>query len=168
MIDPFNYRLYIGLGDYYKRKLGTYESSLSLISAKDKEIINKMESAYQTALGLNEFTEEVYEKLSDIFNKLGDTKKADETLKKGLEKFPINVRMLSELGKSCETKGEYQEALKYYLRIEELEPKNINSYLNLARTYNKLGDKKNETDMYYKILQIDSKNKFALNALSQY
>jgi len=168
MIDPLNYRLYINLGDYYKKNLGTDESRQSTIIAKDKEIISKMESAYQTALKLNEYAEEVYGKLSNIFNKLGDTNKADEILKKGLEKFPINVSMLSELGKSYETKGKYEEALKYYLRIKELEPKNINSYLNLARTYNKLGDKKNETDMYYKILQIDSKNKFALNALTQY
>lgn len=85
---------------------------------------------------LNGISEEISKRIFRIYDTTGKVSEAIYTLKSLYEKFPGNIRFLSNLAGYLLENGKKAEALKYYNRILELDPDHPEANLVIAREEN--------------------------------
>ena len=114
---------------------------------------------YEKTLTLDPNNNECYLNLAQAYKESGNIEKAKETLQKGIDLFP-DYQHLSEFNKSLQeevnyeyesgalnsyNEGNYETALKSYLSIN---PKDANTYINIASCYTSLKNYKKALDAY--------------------
>ena len=105
--------------------------------------------------------------LGTAYLKLGKLDLAELNLTNCL-KFNENLTSaLHNLGITLSLKKNFSEAKKKFLKVLELEPKNLDTMIELARNY-ELSKNLNEAKKHYEeILKIDAKNKTVNNLLGR-
>jgi tetratricopeptide (TPR) repeat protein len=88
---------------------------------------------------------------SDYFMKW-DTDFSIKILKEGIQKAFNNVKALKTIAYKLDEKGAFGEAKLVYQRIALLRPKDIQSYKDLALSYNAAGDYNEAMSLYKKML----------------
>lgn len=99
---------------------------------------------------------EVYAKLADVNNQLGDKAKAAEILEQGFTKFPQSQSILIGLINYYIESGENTDRL--FVLIDEAkknEPNNASLYYVEGNIHNELGDKESAVKSYYKCAEIN-------------
>ena len=74
----------------------------------------------------------------------------------------LNLNFLAEI---LFQSNKYEEAIKTFKNVLNINPKNINSLLNLGKIYSQLGRFKDSENYYIKVLQIETNNFSALYEL---
>lgn len=73
----------------------------------------------------------------------GDLVEAEQCWRKALEMDPRTYRSIVNLGKLSKQRKQYQEAIDYFLRAEELAPRSYEACYQLALTYHLMGQSAN-------------------------
>ncbi len=143
-------------GEGYTKKKGELYYKLGEAKAAESEGIEAVKAQFELGVQANRL--EKYEKAIECFEKVirlkprfsrayvnlgvaylktGQTKKAIETLGKGIEKCPTSD-IFNNLGIAYEEKGDIAKAYANYMRASQLNPNNIETHENLARIYYKV------------------------------
>ncbi|GAB1858310.1 tetratricopeptide repeat protein [Flavobacteriaceae bacterium MHTCC 0001] len=69
---------------------------------------------------------------ANIYHKMGDTEKFKEVMEAATKMDPENPELQYNLGVIASDSGEAEEAMKYYKKTIELDPKYTNAYINSA------------------------------------
>ena len=99
---------------------------------------------------------EVFAKLADVNNQLGDKAKAAEVLEQGFTKFPQSQNILIGLINYYIESGENTDRL--FVLIDEAkknEPDNASLYYVEGNIHNELGDRESAVKSYYKCAEIN-------------
>ncbi len=128
----------------------------------DKSII-----AYENALRSNPDFQDAKSNLAvalrDAGRKAGEKEnniqKAEQLLLRSLSVTPNDIETLRLLGISYGLTGRHTQAIEYFLKVTQLDPKNATAYMNLSSAYNYNGDKINAEKYKAIALQLDPKLK---------
>ena len=99
-----------------------------------------------------------YDFLYQIYQAKGERRRAEEILKKGLEKFPDTDRFKMNLALARFNAGKIDEAEGLCREILKSEPKNTRAYLLLAKIYKARGKIYEALSYYEKALKLEPKN----------
>ena len=94
-----------------------------------------------------------------------NTNLALNLLKKGLNKYPKSIILLSNIGYILQSLKHYQLAIKYYKRALNLNPEDNLVLFNIANCFEEIFDYESAIDFYKKSLTTNSKNPEANRAL---
>lgn len=76
-----------------------------------------------------------YQMLGNAYDMMGNRKKAENTYRRGLEKFPGSGKLYLELGNVAYNNGEYLPALSYFEQGIAAEPSFASNYYNAASVF---------------------------------
>ncbi len=113
---------------------------------------------FEDCLGVGYYYEggEVFAKLHDIYNKLGDKTAAREVLETGFQKYPDSQSILiSLINFYIENKEDPNKLFELLDVAIKNEPNNASLYYVKGNIYNELGDKVAAKDAYYKCAEIN-------------
>lgn len=133
-------------------------NSYFYLAEYDKSIV-----AYEQALRINpQFQDASYNMavaLRDAGRKAGEKEnniqKAEQLLLRSLSMNPKDTETLRLLGISYGLSGRHSQAIEYFSKITQLEPKNAAAYMNLSSAYNYNGDPVNAQKYRAIALQLD-------------
>ena len=91
---------------------------------------------------------------SNMFAIKGNYKKAKELLIRANETQPDNLSVLNNLGTACKELRDTKEAITYYEKVLQLNPKHTNAQFNLGVAFYQLRDLKKAKDFFTKTTQI--------------
>lgn len=105
-----------------------------------------------------------------MLKKQGSLDKAENLLTKALKVFPSNERLQKEIGYFLLERGDNREALKHFLALEEIDPKNELTQLQIAYIYDNLQDYSRAEKIFKKLALSENANirKKAQKTLSLY
>lgn len=120
-------------------------------------------NAYQEALELDPNFKDAYTNLAVSLRDAGrqagekqnDLVKAESYLSRSFQLSPNDPETLRLLGVMNGIKGEHKEAIKYFEKVVNIDPKNAGGYLNLSLAYKNTGDMINAEKYMKKALDID-------------
>ncbi len=98
--------------------------------------------------------------LTRRFDQTGEVKYLDGAIdeyRAALVVEPNHFRSLNNLGTVLHRKGNYEEALRYYLRVIELNPKYARAMENAAMAYRSLGKTTEAKEMWRKALEYEDR-----------
>ncbi len=102
---------------------------LQLKSGKDQEAAQTLEALQQK----NGVDEETSRRIFDIYRDNGNQKKAIETLRNLIAAIPDNTRLMNNLASYYMESGQEKEAQKIYDQILQLDPKDPNASMAIAK-----------------------------------
>lgn len=144
-----------------RRSKDDYYGFLALKNYKNEEAI----AYFQDVLKIN-YTDELifYNFATALFNN-GQYEKADSVLRKGLEINPDYEPTIMMLGNIARDKGNTEEATRYYRQLIEINRKNFEAYVELAKMFSAV-DVKEARDILRNCLTINPRYKPAIVALA--
>jgi len=126
-ILPNHLGSHLMMGKMYK-ELGIY-----------KNIIGEMEIVLSLKPEKIDEHVDAYLELSNAYIKLGDSKKAEESIKEGLKLNPKNVMFYNNMATVLVERGMFDEAVKELRTALSLKPDYLKAYYNLGLIYEKKG-----------------------------
>jgi Tfp pilus assembly protein PilF len=113
--------------------------------------LNGATSSYEAALKIDPNWGEARNNLAVAYRDAGkfagekqnDIAKAESLLLKSFQVNPNDTETLRLLGVTYGISGRHQQALEYFLKMTQLDPKNADAFANVSSAYNYLGDKIN-------------------------
>lgn len=132
-----------------------YNAGFTALVSKDLERAKKF---FEKCLEVGYYYEggEVFAKLADVYNQLGDKEKSAEVLEMGFTKFPQSQSIL--IGLINYYLESNKDTDRLFVLIDEAkknEPDNASLYYVEGNIYNELGDKENAVNSYYKCAEIN-------------
>ena len=132
-----------------------YNAGFTALVSKDLERAKKF---FEKCLEVGYYYEggEVFAKLADVYNQLGDKDKSAEILEMGFTKFPQSQSIL--IGLINYYLESNKDTDRLFVLIDEAkknEPDNASLYYVEGNIYNELGDKENAVNSYYKCAEIN-------------
>ncbi len=121
-----------------------------------KNDITTAEDTLKKALALGVRQGEVYYKLAEIQVRKGDPEQALVSIEQA-EKYGrvLTFEELEGFAKLFIEREKWAEALRIFIKIDEIKPNNIDTYANIALTYSRLGEKQKAIEWANKIIIID-------------
>lgn len=119
--------------------MALYEMAFSYYVKKD--YLKCLEISYKAAQFKFDLLPAIYVQIGSAQDELGDAKKAIETYKAGLKKFPSDFLIHFNLGVTYNKQGEYEEARKAIKKSAGLNPQHTSSHLLLASLFDRGGYK---------------------------
>lgn len=121
-----------------------------------KNDIVAAEDTLNKALSLGVRQGDVYYKLAEIQARKGDSEIAFASINKSIEYGKVlTFEDLESFAKLFIEREKWAEALRVFIKIDEIKPNNIDTYANIALTYSKLGEKQKAIEWANKIVAID-------------
>lgn len=131
-------------------------------NTKAKANLKKAQSAYR-----NERAEDIFKKAHDAILS-EDMKRAAELMQQAVDCKPTRGKYYNEFGKLVSTHTLQQRVgLELLRKAVELEPRNVDYTLDLAKAYEELGMPSNAIRAYERVLHLDSKRSDAAKALKR-
>ena len=132
-----------------------YNAGFTALVSKDYERAKKF---FEKCLEVGYYYEggEVFAKLADVYNQLGDKEKSAEVLEMGFTKFPQSQSIL--IGLINYYLESNKDTDRLFVLIDEAkknEPDNASLYYVEGNIYNELGDKESAMKSYYKCAEIN-------------
>lgn len=118
-LDPKNY-VYPYQKAYIHYRIGDYMGALSIL---------KKLPAYK------ESEDRVYQLLGNSYDLTGNPAKAIESYKAGLQRFPSSGDLHAELGNMCRKENKNKEAIEWYEKGVQADPRCVTNYYRLAQLY---------------------------------
>ncbi len=122
-IDTRLYHAHLDLADTY-----------TLLGENEKAIIR-----YRYAIETNPKDPDSWQRLGELYQKTGDSKKAEECFNKVKLLEPMSEPQLLEKGESKLKEGKFSDAFQLYNRALELNPRNYETYFKLGYLYSVQG-----------------------------
>lgn len=160
-----------------KLKVGTLRGNYHFSKANNFFADNRFRQAieeYEKALNYNPSLTEAYRLLGESYKNLykpgvetpenqEKAQKALEALNKAYEINPTNKAVILSLGNMYDMMREFEEAEKYFLRILEMEPTNMDNYYVVAGLYKRYSGEREELkekaeQMYLRRIETDPEN----------
>ena len=132
-----------------------YNAGFTALVSKDYERAKKF---FEKCLEVGYYYEggEVFAKLADVYNQLGDKEKSAEVLEMGFTKYPQSQSIL--IGLINYYLESNKDTDRLFVLIDEAkknEPDNASLYYVEGNIYNELGDKESAMKSYYKCAEIN-------------
>ncbi len=121
---------------------------------------------YLDAIGKDPQDVEAHLQMGIILAKLGDREEAMNYFDKVISIDPKNASALNNSGNLFMIEDKYQEAQKAYLEASQASPSDAQIFVNLARSYMRLGDAKKAKAAFVKAQGIDANVKEQYRALA--
>lgn len=118
-LDPDNYNYPYELGYIYYLK----------------ENYTKAKELYTSLLNYPSINDQCYQMLGNVYDMLGDSINAMKTYDEGLKKFPSSGLLYLEKGNMFWNKKQYFEAIPFYEKGIEVNPRLASNYYRLSRIY---------------------------------
>ena len=125
----------------YEKGAGAYQKALELDP-------NFKDAAANLAITLRDAGKQAGEKENDLI-------KAESYLTRSYQLSPNDAETLRLMGVMNGIKGNHNEAIKYFEKVVQIEPKNAGGYLNLSLAYKNIGDTVNAERNMQRALAID-------------
>ena len=118
--------------------------------------IESAENSLQTALELGVKQDVIYNKLAEVQSRKGDVEQAVDSIKQAMT-FGADYEFteLEAFAQIFIKREAWQSVLEVFLIMDKMQPNNTDTFVNIALTYNQLGDKEQATIWINKILEID-------------
>jgi tetratricopeptide (TPR) repeat protein len=100
----------------------------------------------------------IYTILAEICDMLGQRHEAEEYTDRALERNPENETALKYKALFLIDRQEYEEALPYLIKLQEIDPNDVKFQFYIAEIYNELGDEENLIEVYKNILTLKPDN----------
>jgi tetratricopeptide (TPR) repeat protein len=139
---------------------------------------------YEAALEYNPSLTEAYRYLGESYKNLykagvetpenmEKAEKALDALKKAYEIEPNNKEIIHSLGNTYDMMRDFEEAEKYFLKILDMEPTNMDNYYVVAGFYKRYAGEKEELksraeEMYLRRIELDPENPKGYAYIAQY
>jgi tetratricopeptide (TPR) repeat protein len=129
-----------------------YSSQLSKIMIVTNEgILREMENQYKNETS-NIF---VKNKFGILLAKTGNLERAKQIFQEAYALVPSNPSVLNNLGNIAFAEKEYSKALNYYLKSVTYDDSDIQSMINVSKTYNSMNQKENAIEWFNKAKTMD-------------
>ncbi|MBK9735403.1 MAG: tetratricopeptide repeat protein [Saprospiraceae bacterium] len=125
----------------YDNAVGAYENSLNIDS-------DFADARTNLAIALRDGGRQAGEVAQNL-------QKAEELLRKSIDISPNDSETLRLLGVVNGIKGNHMEAIKYFEKVIQLDPKNASGFLNLSNAYRNSGDPANADKYLQKAIELD-------------
>lgn len=146
-IHPSYANAYLIMGNSYFY-LGEYEKSIAAYEQTLKINPQFQDASNNLAVALRDAGRKAGEKENNI-------QKAEQLLLRSLSVSPKDTETLRLLGISYGLSGRHAQAIEYFSKITQLEPKNAAAFMNLSSAYNYNGDPVNAQKYKAIALQLD-------------
>lgn len=114
------------------------------------------EDSLNKALTLGVRQGEIYYKLAEIQARKGDPELAMSNINKSIEYGKIlTFEELEGFAKLFIDRERWSEAVQIFIKMDQIQPNNADTYANIALTYSKLGDKQKAIEWINKISALD-------------
>jgi len=121
-----------------------------------KNDIEKSEETLHNSLNLGVRHADIYLKLAQVQAKKGDPEKAIISINKSEELGKVfQFNDLEDFAITFINRNKFELAIEVFLKMDILQPYNINTYSNIALAYSKIGEKEKAIEWMSKILEIN-------------
>lgn len=147
--SPNRVDIYYTLSQGYFNK-GDYESAINTLN---------------DSLKLAQRPSNVYLRLAEIYSRKGTSEefiKAVDSI--NIFELQLSFKKWEEFAKILISRGEWEGALYSFLKMNEVHPKDIDVYYNIALTYKKMGEREKATEWAQKIIDLNPFKATEMNA----
>jgi Tfp pilus assembly protein PilF len=103
---------------------------------------------YERARGYDPSLKQVSRRLAILYDRLGETKKAQEEFQAALKLHPKDADLQNDFGYSCYSHGKFDEAEKHLRQALALNPKHARAWMNLGLTLGQQGRYKDSLEAF--------------------
>ncbi|HUO06717.1 MAG TPA: tetratricopeptide repeat protein [Phycisphaerae bacterium] len=106
-------------------------------------------SELQAAIAINPYNGSWYFNLGLTYDAMDRFSEAISAYRRALEIVPEDVEILNAIGYDCNRAGKFDEAIRYFEKVESIDPTFESSYCNRIISYAEKGDHEKAEEMFF-------------------
>lgn len=151
------------VSDYYDVKAKTLYSLASLKEGGiDKNLAGLAIKSFELSANKGSVNLQAYSGIAEIYFNLGEYRKAEEYASRALREYRFSKGSASVLARALVKQGKYKDAEKEWHFLLNLDPNDVETYINLGATEYLLGNHAQASKAINKALELDPKNEEAI------
>ena len=139
---------YTMLAYLYEDELGDYDKAIEY---------------YQKAINVNPDDGNAYGNIGEVYDKMNNYEKAIEYYQKNIDRIDVGsivydmdyTRLYWAMGEDYRRKGNYDNEIKCYQKIIEVDPNDVDSYINMGIAYGRKHNYDKSSECYQKAIDIN-------------
>jgi len=144
--------------DNFNKGASGYNAMIKGEAEDEEKLFNETVAAFQNCLLLDPDKPETYGTLAQVYLFKGEFEKGKEYMVLSVEKNPVDITSLVNLGNVYFRDKDYDEALIYLNRAMEVDPNNLNAIKQIAFVYDAKGEKDMAAKAYLNAIEVDPEN----------
>jgi len=144
--------------DNFNHGASGYNAMIKGDSEDEEKLFTETVASFQNCILINAEKPETYGTLAQVYLFKEDFAKGKEYMILSVEKNPMDITSLVNLGNVYFRDKDYDDALVYLKRAMEVDPSNLNAIKQIAFVYDAKGEKEMAARAYLNAIKVDPEN----------